>query len=75
MENPDEGSKIADKFKVECDEYCIAFSDFKQEVFLDLENLPKLRHYIDNLDNYLNSKKDIDDDPLDVPMDLEDNNL
>jgi len=59
-------------FKVECDEYCVSFSDGRNESFLDIRDVPGLRSFIDGLDDYLNSKKPLDDDPLDVPLDLED---
>jgi len=57
------------KFTVESDDFCISFKDTKNEVFLDLEDLPKLRSFLDGLDDYYNSKKDFD------PLDLPDNDL
>ena len=60
------------KFTVESDDFCISFKDTKDEVFLDLEDLSKLRSFLDGLDDYYNSKKDMIDEPLDLPGDLDD---
>ncbi len=57
------------KFTVESDDFCISFKDTKSEVFLDLEDLHKLRAFLDGLDDYYNNKKYFD------PMDLPDNDI